>query len=197
MQSVKEQAIREKVVLKQTARIRFWRRLRVYASRHWLKAHGWIETKEGWLFPDWHPKLKQKLKQFEKNKSLAAAYGITRGIRHPQEPYDLEHACNSQEAYQDRKDEDMVSRRAQSAPAYPAYLHFRPFHWCVITLANFCFACAHIQSSSWLGVILTAIGVAFLLVAIWTAIKARREWQLDWAEEQLVKRDKNAVHNSN
>lgn len=184
------------VMRKQTISIRFWRTLRDYASAQWLKAHGWTEVRNGWLLPEWHPTLRI----FKKNERWAAAYSIsparTAALLHLGEPYDLKHACNSQEAYTTNY-RRTTSHPRNVAPAYPSYVMFRPFHWCITTLANSCLVGAYLAPFSWLAYSLLALSVAILLINVRLMLKARRDWQLDWAEEQLIKRGPNAIHNSN
>lgn len=187
---------REKFRRKSTRPIRFWRAIRNFASAQWLKSHGWIEVRDGWLLPDWHPKLK-KLNQT----TITDRYFGTKDpniFKELGEPYDLKHACNSQEAHACRRDdEDMLPRPGQKAPAYPAYLHLRPFQACVLWAAMACNFEAVVFRGHWSSSLFLAVSVALGLSLVWIGWKARRDWKLDWAEERLNRRSSHEIHHSN
>jgi hypothetical protein len=184
----------EKLRRKLTRRIRFWRTIRNFASAQWLKSHGWIEIREGWLLPDWHPKLQKRMQ--------AAAQARYFGTKHPNifhelgEPYDLKHACNSQEACT-RNDVVMLPQPGQKAPTYPSYLTHRPFLPCVFLAATICNAEAVILRGHWSSSLFLAAAVALGLTSLWIGWKAKREWKLDWAEEKLNRRSFHEIHRPN
>ena len=184
----------EKVRRKATRPIRFWRAIRNFASARWLKAHGWIEVRDGWLLPDWHPKLKRLNQTTITDRHF--------GTKDPNifkelgEPYDLKHACNSQEAC--TRDEGlMLPSPGQKAPAYPSYLTHRPFQGCVFIAAIICNSEAIILKGHWSSSLFLIAAIALGLTSLWIGWKAKRDWKLEWAEEQLNRRSFHEIHRPN
>ena len=185
----------------ETLRSRFWTWLTVYAEGKWLEANGWIRVRNGWLLPDWHPK---KIRALAKsvNFSEPAAWSSQPSWRPPTaipglgEPYEQNHAANSQRAHTNIRTVQGRHLRGQKAPAFPPYIK----GWSTLpitqTLALAVVSAQLLTGDHWSRHLLFLLAVLLFCVSFCLSWAARREWQLDWAETQLKRRE-HGIHGPN
>lgn len=209
-----------KISIKYTRRNQLWAWLKQYCDEQWLKSHGWIQVRDGWLLPHWHPKLAGKTRHkkgmvyfstpgpstwkyptinrrgatSERVPSLRAEDHLSKvgPIKEIGEPYDLNHALNSQRAHTDgHPGAAMLPTPEQDAPAFPSYVAWRPFQFILPTLGNLAgIVSAMLWPNAWCYLAVTA-AVLFIAASCIVAAKVRREWELDWAESRLMRAKKN------
>lgn len=201
----------EKVVLTYTRRNRFWEKAKAFCDAQWLRSHGWIKVRDGWLLPHWHPKLvgrtrhRSRMVYFStpgpgwdglstgamksgRMSSLLAEDHLSKtgAIKSVGEPYDLKHAVNSQYAHSERREvEAMLPRPEQDAPPFPSYVAWRPFQLILPSLGNLAGIISLALWPHWSGYALVALAVLLLAASCVVSLKIRKEWELDWAESQL------------
>lgn len=188
----------EQIICKETLKIRFWYAVKEFAERHWLKSHGWIETRYGWLVPDWHPKLRRHLEGRYGARSYVhtttfLGQDVRAAIPEIGEPYDLSHAENSHRYYTKHQTVAQLSNSQQKAPPFPPYVMWRPFQLGFWGAGNVFGVAALFLIGHWTAVacliLATLCVVASFIIAAW----CRREWHLDWAETQLSRGKKSDV----
>lgn len=194
-----------------TFSVRFWLKIKEFAERRWLKAHGWIEVRDdGWLMPHWHPTLKRYNATYGGTKGrakvLAFAVGkntktfknrVDTAIKELREPFDLNHAANSQRAHTKLKTPNMLPDSSIKVTEFPAYVRWKPLQLAVFALANVLGVASLYFVNTWLGLALWFVAVSLVIVSFCIGWKARKDWELDWAETQLSRGTHRDIHRSN
>lgn len=183
-----------------TYRRRFWRVLMDFVIGRWLKANGWIQVKDGWLLPPWHPKLlrlKAKVPNFASPVRgpwfQTEARGPIVGLN---EPYDLYHAANSQRAHTVRRAVQCSPTQRHKAPAFPSYVRVKPFQAVLNTLLFLAVSFQISLMGHWTSYLFSLVACLVFCVSLLISWKTRREWELEWAESQLRGRN-DGIHSGN
>jgi hypothetical protein len=192
-----DKVIDEAVVRKRTLTIRFWARVLHWAEGRWLMAHGWTRVKEdAWLLPMWHPHFKKATSQnlyfgtpgpFP-NVWSAFLQRPQSAIPGTKEPYDQSHAINSQRLYSGKDQVPIRHVRRHKAPAFPPYL--RKWVWMpALNVGALLLVSMQLTAGlHWSRHLFFLAAVLTFCVSLVTGWRARREWELDWAETQLDRR---------
>lgn len=193
----------EIVNLATTPATKFWGYIARFAEARWLRANGWIQVRDGWLLPDWHPHLRRFWNAKPPNFAdppLWSRWGTDTpraAITDLKEPYDQTHALNSQRVHTNRRAVQISPRSEHKAPAFPPYL--RQWAWMpAVQAAGF------LTVSTMLAVgdhssrhLFFLASVLIFCVAFYLGHRARKEWELDWAESRLDRRRPDGVHRPN
>lgn len=175
----------------QVRRIRLWRALATYAEGKWLTANGWRRVRGGWLLPDWHPHKRGKVKAY----GVPGFKGSSTSLQPPAEPYDQNHAANSQ-----RKHGEVLVQRSDTwrhkAPAFPPYLRTKPYQPCLVTLQLLLISTQFSFRGHWASVWFLLAAFCVFGVSLWLSHVTRRAWELDWAESRL-RGPSNEIHRAN
>jgi hypothetical protein len=184
----------------QELRIRFWNATRLIIEARWLLANGWRRTRTGWLLPDWHPHKRRA----QKNAQLARAYNfeevLTVGFNElkrrsdgevvgktVREPYDQQHAVNSQHHHGAKRTVQTGNGVRQTATTLPSLARMRPYVWSGCCVTNALLFCGLLAKDHWIsGASFVAGGLA-LCVTCWLAHVTQRDIELDQAEQKLGK----------
>lgn len=193
----------EQVSCKETRRIRFWFWVNGFTEAQWLKAHGWTETRAGWLLPHWHPNLQKEVRRnVVRSKMMAMKLNLTstpgsnewapftnraprNAIVEIGEPYDLNHALNSQRAHTRVQTVAMLPKPEHKAPIFPSYVTWRPLQLSVVGLANVFGIASLLFRGHWSSYLYLLSSIMLIGLSFAIAWKTRRDWELDWAERQL------------
>lgn len=185
----------------ETLSSRFWTWAAIYAEARWLKANGWIQVRNGWLLPDWHPK---KLRALAKQPNFSepppylwtSSWRPRTAIPELNEPYDQNHAANSQRAHTLRRTVQFRHAHGQKAPAFPPYIK----GWSTLPITQtlgFTVVCAQLAvGDHWGRHLFFLAAVLLFCVSFCISRVSRREWELDWAETQLDRRT-HGIHRPN
>jgi hypothetical protein len=181
----------------EVVRVRFWRLIAIFAEGRWLEANGWRRARDGWLLPDWHPHKRQA----DQTKSRHTRFDNVASDRPElrREPYTQSHAANSQRAHCDRGTVQRRNVARHKVPTFPTYV-YQPYAAAVqvaaflVTTTAFTF---NTRQTHFLFVLASSL---LLCVSFFISHKARRAWELDWAESRLMRETSNedrAVHRPN
>lgn len=172
--------------------IRFWESLTRYAEAKWLHANGWRRTREGWLLPDWHPHKRGKSRKTRPVGDIRDAEDIIVDVMAAtpkREPYDQNHAVNSQRAHGNRGTVQWRSTVGQNASTQPSLARMRPYLYVFVCTTNVLLVCGGVTKEHWTsGLFFLAAGLS-LCVTCWLAWRTQRDIELD-AAEQLLERAK-------
>jgi len=183
----------------ETLHSRFWTWATLYAEARWLKANGWIQVRNGWLLPDWHPKKIRALAKgvnFSEPSTWSSSWRPRTAIPGLNEPYDQNHAANSQRAHTIRRTVQTRLPPNHKAPAFPPYIK----GWSALPITQtlgFLVVCSQLYvGEHWTRHLFFLAAVLVFCVSFCISRAARREWELDWAETQLNRRT-HEVHRPN
>lgn len=172
--------------------IRFWESVTRYAESRWLLANGWRRTRGGWLLPDWHPhkrRMKGTTRLVRDMKDVEDVIGDAMAPAPPKkEPYDQQHAANSQRAHCNKGTVQWSNKAAQSIATPPSLARARPYLYVLVCLTNVLLVCGDVTKGWWVlaQMFFLAAGLSFC-VTCWFAWRTRRDIELDAAEQLLGK----------
>ena len=173
----------------QKLRIRFWAWLTDRAEREWLRANGWKERERGWWFlPEWHPKKRAPYSHrgrgsSERNRRMREEYANN---PRSQEPYDQNHAANSQRYYIRAV---QTPRTRDRLVATTRYKQLERRHLMAMVMAHVCAGTGGLVFSkfglNWVSVLFFLAATVALCLSLVTWRASFHELEMSYIEERL------------
>lgn len=166
-------------------RIQFWAWVCDRAEARWLEANGWVQKTPGWwLLPEWHPKKNMAQERAKGRRKHMRFDDITRIDPKPiREPYDQNHAANSQRYYVRTVQTTRTTRH--KVPAFPSYVRWKPYLWTASACANVLGVGGLASRGHWVSDLFFLAAALSICVSLRIAYACRHGAELDYVEERL------------